>query len=87
MESNTRNLRKTISGVVSSNKADKTITVLVRRQVKHPIYGKFIKRTKKYTAHDETNDCNIGDRVRISETRPLSKSKRWRLVEVIERAK
>jgi small subunit ribosomal protein S17 len=82
-----RNLRKTIIGEVSSNKTDKTITVLVQRRVKHPIYGKFVKKTKKYTAHDETNDCNIGDRVQIMETRPLSKTKRWRLIEILERAK
>lgn len=82
-----RNLRKTIIGKVSSNKTDKTITVLVERKLQHPIYGKFVKRTKKYTAHDEKNDCQEGDRVRIMETRPLSKTKRWRLVDIIERAK
>jgi small subunit ribosomal protein S17 len=82
-----RNLRKTITGVVSSNANDKTITVSVRRQIKHPIYGKFVKRTKKYTAQDEKNECNVGDRVTVEETRPLSKTKRWRLVEILERAK
>jgi small subunit ribosomal protein S17 len=83
----TRNLRKTIIGLVSSNKTDKTITVVVERKIQHPIYGKFVKRSKKYTAHDEQNSCNEGDRVRIMETRPLSKTKRWRLVDIIERAK
>lgn len=82
-----RNLRKTIIGKVSSNKTDKTITVKVERKIQHPIYGKFVKKSKKYTAHDDTNDCNEGDRVRIMETRPLSKTKRWRLVEILERAK
>jgi small subunit ribosomal protein S17 len=82
-----RNLRKTIIGTVASNKTDKTITVLVERKLQHPIYGKFVKKTKKYTAHDASNDCNEGDRVRIMETRPLSKTKRWRLVEILERAK
>lgn len=66
---------------------DKTISVTVERRIKHPIYGKYMKRSKKFIAHDETNDCNIGDMVRIMETRPLSKRKRWRLIEVIERAK
>jgi len=82
-----RNLRKTRIGVVASNKMDKTITVAVERKVKHPIYGKFVKTTKKFKAHDEKNDAKTGDIVRISETRPLSKTKRWRLVEVVERAK
>ncbi len=82
-----RNLRKQIVGVVSSNKMDKTIAVMVERRLKHPIYGKFVKKTKKFIAHDEKNDCNEGDTVRIMETRPLSKRKRWRLVEIIERAK
>lgn len=82
-----RKVRKTIIGEVSGNKTDKTITVLVQRKVKHPIYGKFVKKTKKYTAHDEKNDCNIGDRVQIMETRPLSKTKRWRLIDILERAK
>ncbi len=83
----TRNLRKTRIGVVSSNKADKTITVEVERKVKHPIYGKFVKKTSSFHAHDENNECKIGDTVRIMESRPLSKLKRWRLVEVIEKVK
>ncbi len=83
----TRNLRKERIGVVFSNKMDKTITVAVKWKEKHPIYGKFVNKTKKFHAHDEKNECNIGDTVRIMETRPLSKSKRWRLVEIIERAK
>lgn len=82
-----RKVRKTRVGVVSSNKMDKTIAVTVERRIQHPIYGKFMKKSKKFIAHDETNDCNIGDTVRIMETRPMSKRKRWRLVEVIERAK
>lgn len=82
-----RNLRKTRIGTVSSNKMDKTITVAVERKVKHPIYGKFLNKTAKFHAHDEKNECTIGDVVRIMETRPLSKTKRWRLVEVIEKAK
>jgi small subunit ribosomal protein S17 len=83
----TRNLRKTRIGIITSDKMEKTITVAVERRVKHPLYGKFMKKTKKYHAHDEENTARIGDRVRIMETRPLSKSKRWRLIEVIERAK
>lgn len=83
----TRNLRKERIGVVFSNKMDKSITVAVKWKEKHPIYGKFINKTKKYHVHDENNICNIGDTVRIMETRPLSKTKRWRLVEIIERAK
>jgi small subunit ribosomal protein S17 len=82
-----RNLRKERIGIVVSSKMDKSIVVAVKRKVKHPIYGKFINRTKKLMAHDEANSCNIGDTVRISETRPLSKNKTWRLVEIIERAK
>jgi len=82
-----RNVRKQRIGVVASDKMEKTITVLIERKVKHPIYGKFIKKSKKYAAHDEKNECRIGDTVRIMETRPLSKSKCWRLVEIIERAK
>lgn len=82
-----RNLRKTRIGVVSGNKMDKTITVNVERKVKHPIYGKFVKKTTKFHAHDEKNECGVGDVVRIMETRPLSKTKRWRLVEVVEKAK
>ena len=83
----TRNLRKERIGVVFSNKMEKSITVTVKWKEKHPIYGKFVSKTKKFHAHDEKNDCNIGDTVRIMETRPLSKTKRWRVVEVIERAK
>ena len=82
-----RNLRKERIGVVTSNKMDKSIVVSEVKRVKHPMYGKFVLRTKKYVAHDEKNDCNIGDTVRIMDTRPLSKAKRWRLVEIIERAK
>ena len=82
-----RPLRKQRTGVVTSNKMDKTVTVSVERKIKHPIYGKYVKKTKKFTCHDETNDCNEGDTVRIMETRPLSKMKRWRIVEVLERAK
>ncbi|HAM09189.1 MAG: 30S ribosomal protein S17 [Bacteroidetes bacterium GWE2_41_25] len=82
-----RNLRKERIGVVVSAKMDKSITVAVKRKVKHPIYGKFINKTKKLMAHDEENTCNVGDTVRISETRPLSKNKTWRLIEIIERAK
>ena len=82
-----RNLRKERTGVVTSNKMDKTITVTVNRKVKHPLYGKFIKKSNSFSAHDESNDCGIGDTVKIMETRPLSKNKRWRLVEIIERAK
>jgi small subunit ribosomal protein S17 len=82
-----RNLRKTRIGVVKSNKADKSITVTVERKVKHPIYGKFVKKTTSFHAHDEKNECTIGDVVRIMESRPLSKTKRWRLVVVVEKAK
>jgi small subunit ribosomal protein S17 len=82
-----RNLRKTRIGVVSSNKMAKTITVTVERKVKHPIYGKFVKKTTNFHAHDEKNECTVGDVVRIMETRPLSKTKRWRLLEVVEKAK
>jgi len=82
-----RNLRKERIGVVVSNKMEKSIVVAIKRKVKHPIYGKFINRTTKLMAHDEENSCKIGDTVRISETRPLSKNKTWRLVEIIERAK
>jgi small subunit ribosomal protein S17 len=82
-----RNFRKERIGVVVSNKMDKSIVVAVKRKVKHPIYGKFINKTKKLMAHDEENTCKIGDTVRISETRPLSKIKTWRLIEIIERAK
>ena len=82
-----RNLRKTMVGIVSSDKMDKTIVVSVVDNVKHPKYGKIVKRTYKLKAHDENNECHIGDRVRVMETRPLSKDKRWRLVEIVERAK
>jgi small subunit ribosomal protein S17 len=82
-----RNLRKERIGIVVSNKMDKSIVVAVNRKVKHPIYGKFINKTRKLMAHDEDNTCKIGDKVRISETRPLSRNKTWRLVEIIERAK
>ena len=82
-----RNLRKTRTGKVVSNKMDKTIVVAVVDNVKHPLYGKIVKRTYKCKAHDENNECNIGDRVKVMETRPLSKDKRWRLVEIIEKAK
>jgi small subunit ribosomal protein S17 len=82
-----RNLRKERVGLVTSNKMNKSITVLVERKVKHPMYGKFVKRSTKFMAHDEKNECNIGDTVKIMETRPLSKNKCWRLVEIIERVK
>ena len=82
-----RNLRKERSGKVVSNKMDKSITVLVESKMKHPMYGKFVNKSTKFMAHDENNECNIGDTVRIQETRPLSKNKNWRLVEIIERAK
>jgi small subunit ribosomal protein S17 len=82
-----RKIRKERIGIVVSNKMDKSIIVAINRKVKHPIYGKFVNRTKKLMAHDEENSCNIGDTVRISETRPLSKNKAWRLIEIIEKAK
>jgi small subunit ribosomal protein S17 len=82
-----RKLRKTRIGLVVSNKMEKSIVVSVERKVKHPIYGKFVKTTTKFMAHDEKNDCGIGDTVLIMETRPLSKNKNWRLVEILERAK
>ena len=82
-----RNLRKERDGVVVSNKMEKSITIAVKRKVKHPIYGKFINKTTKFLAHDEENSCNIGDTVKIMETRPLSKNKSWRLVEIVERVK
>lgn len=82
-----RKLRKTKTGIVSSDKMNKTITVVVERRLKHPMYGKYIRRSKKFTAHDEDNQCGIGDKVTIMETRPLSKKKRWRLVEVLQKAK
>ncbi len=82
-----RNLRKERIGIVASSKMDKSIVVASIERLKHPIYGKFVKQTKKFRAHDEKNECNEGDTVKIMETRPLSKTKRWRLVEIIERAK
>jgi small subunit ribosomal protein S17 len=83
----TRNLRKERIGVVTSNKMEKSIVVSVERRMKHPKYGKFVKQTKKFVAHDEKQECNIGDKVKIMETRPISKRKCWRLVEIMERAK
>ena len=82
-----RNLRKTRIGKVTSNKMDKTIVVAIENHVKHPLYGKIVKKTYKLKAHDEKNECNIGDTVKVMETRPLSKDKRWRLVEIIEKVK
>jgi len=82
-----RGLRKTRTGIVVSNKMDKTITVAIERKVPHPIYRKYFKKTTKLMAHDEKGECTIGDKVKIMETRPLSKSKRWRLVEIVEKAK
>lgn len=84
---NTRNLRKERQGVVISDKMDKSIVVPSVYKQKHPIYGKFVRKTKKYHAHDENNECGIGDTVRIMETRPLSKTKRWRLIQIVEKAK
>lgn len=86
-ETQGRNLRKQRTGIVVSNKMDKTIAVSIERRLQHPIYGKFVKRNKKFIAHDENNECSIGDTVRIMETRPLSRRKRWRLVEILEKAK
>jgi small subunit ribosomal protein S17 len=82
-----RNLRKERIGIVTSDKMEKSIVVSVERKVKHPKYGKFVKKTTKFVAHDEKNECNSGDTVKIMETRPMSKSKNWRLVEIVERAK
>ena len=82
-----RNLRKSRVGLVVSNKMDKTVVVKIRERVKHPLYGKIVNRTKKFKAHDEANQCGIGDTVRITETRPISKDKCWRVVEIIEKAK
>lgn len=87
MENISRTLRKERIGYVTGNKMDKSVVVAVERKVKHPIYGKFIKKTTKFMAHDEKNECGLGDKVRIMETRPLSKNKCWRLVEVLEKAK
>lgn len=82
-----KTLRKQRVGVVTSSSMDKSVTLIVERKLKHPIYGKYVKKTKKFMAHDEKNECNVGDTVRIMETRPLSKRKRWRVVEVVEKAK
>lgn len=82
-----RNLRKTRVGVVVSNKMDKTVVIAIKERVKHPLYGKIVNRTKTFKAHDEQNECGIGDTVRVAETRPLSKEKRWRVVEIVEKAK
>lgn len=82
-----RNLRKERVGIVSSNKMEKTVTVAVKWKEKHPVYGKYVNKTKKYHAHDEKNECNTGDLVRLMETRPLSRTKRWRVVEILEHAK
>jgi len=82
-----RNLRKERIGIVSSNKMEKSIVVMIERKVKHPMYGKFVKQSSKFVAHDEKNECNIGDTVKIMETRKLSKNKNWRLVEILEKAK
>lgn len=87
MSTEERSLRKTKTGLVTSNKMKKSIVVSVERKEKHPIYGKFINKTSKFMAHDETNTCGIGDKVLIMETRPLSKNKKWRLVEILEKAK
>jgi len=81
-----RNNRKEIQGKVVSDKRDKTITIIVERKIKHPLYGKVMKKSKKFQAHDENNECKMGDIVKVMETRPLSKTKRWRLVEIVERA-
>ena len=83
----TRSLRKERIGIISSDKMEKSVVVAEVKKVKHPVYGKFVLKTKKYVAHDEKNDCNEGDTVRIMETRPMSKTKKWRIVEIIERAK
>lgn len=82
-----RNLRKERIGIVASNKMDKSIVVAIERKVKHGLYGKFVKKTSRFVAHDEENTCNEGDTVKIMETRPMSKTKKWRIVEIIERAK
>ena len=86
-EAPAQKMRKTRVGVVSSAAMDKSITVVIERKLRHPIYGKYVKKSKKLMAHDETNDCNVGDTVKIQECRPLSKRKRWKLIEVLERAK
>lgn len=84
---NTRKVRRERVGVVVSNSMDKSMVIAVKQKVKHPIYGKFVNKTSKFMVHDEENSCNVGDTVKISETRPMSKNKRWRLIEIIERAK
>ncbi len=86
MEKETRNLRKTMIGIVKSDKMDKTVVVAVERNVRHKVYGKIVKRTYTLKAHDENNSCEIGDKVKVMETRPLSKDKRWRVVEILEKA-
>ena len=87
MEQISRGYRKTRTGIVTSDKMDKTIVVAIKTKVRHPLYGKMVNRTRKFKAHDENNECGIGDTVKIMETRPLSKDKRWRLVEIVEKAK
>ena len=87
METTARSTRRERVGVVVSNSMEKSIVITVKQKVKHPIYGKFVNKTSRFMAHDEENTCNVGDTVKISETRPMSKNKRWRLVEIIERAK
>jgi small subunit ribosomal protein S17 len=87
METEKRNLRKERIGKIVSNKMDKSVTVAIERKVKHPIYGKFVKTTTKFMAHDEKNECGVGDTVSIMETRPVSKNKRWRVIEILEKAK
>ena len=87
MEQISRGYRKTRTGIVTSDKMDKTVTVAIKTKVRHPLYGKMVNRTRKFKAHDENNECGIGDTVKIMETRPLSKDKRWRLVEIVEKAK
>ncbi len=82
-----RNLRKTRTGIVVSDKMDKTVVVAIKERVKHPLYGKIVNRTKKFKVHDETNQCGVGDKVRVMETRPLSKDKHWRVIEIVEKAK
>lgn len=82
-----RNLRKTRTGIVVSDKMDKTVVVAIKERVKHPLYGKIVNRTKKFKVHDETNQCSVGDKVRVMETRPLSKDKHWRVIEIVEKAK
>ncbi len=82
-----RNLRKTRTGIVVSDKMDKTVVVAIKERVKHPLYGKIVNRTKKFKVHDENNQCGVGDKVRVMETRPLSKDKHWRVIEIVEKAK